>query len=130
MSTPNIGSGIPAPTKVKEANYPNEVVDALTARYLANPVRETVNAIAADIGRSERSVISKLSHMGLYVAPPRTTKSGAPIVRKSELVARIAAHLELDVPSLEKANKSDLALAADALDELLGSPEEVDELLA
>ena len=38
----------------------------------------------------------------------RKTKSGEPIVRKSELVAQIEEHFNEEMPSLVKATKADL----------------------
>ena len=109
--------------KLKEKNYTDEQVTDMKARYAKSPIRDTVNAIALDFGKTERSIIAKLSNLKVYVAPKRTTKSGAPIVKKETLVAGISARLEVDMPSLVKANKQDLEKLTQALDEWLGEEE-------
>ena len=97
----------------KVVNYTDEMVERLVSEYEASPTRDTVNALAAEFKRSERSVIAKLSTLGIYQTPPRTTKSGTPIVRKVELVNRIEEGTGLDLPSLGKATKADLQRLAD-----------------
>lgn len=99
----------------KEPNYTDEMVARLKEEYLANPCRETVDALAIELGRSERSVISKLSNMGIYIAPPRTTKNGKPIIKKEVLVAELSKALGVELPSLIKANKQDLERLVTAL---------------
>lgn len=89
-------------------NYTAEMETAMTERYTASPTRETVAALAAEFEKTERSVISKLSNLGVYQKAEATTKSGKPIVRKSELVAQINETFGIEVPSLEKASKADL----------------------
>ena len=61
-------------------NYTEEMVNTMTEQYAANPTRETVDALADQFGKTTRSIIAKLSREGVYVAQPRTTKSGEPIV--------------------------------------------------
>ena len=77
--------------------------------------RETVNALAQELGKNTRSVIAKLSREGVYVAQPRATKSGEPIVRKAELVAQIEAHFGIEMPTLVKASKVDLQRMVEAI---------------
>lgn len=98
-------------------NYTDAMVETMTQRYKEAPTRETVEALADEMGKSTRSVISKLSNLGIYQAPERTTKAGKPIVRKSELVAKIGAAFGIEVPSLEKASKVDLEALAKAVGE-------------
>jgi len=89
-------------------NYTDEMVANMTKQYQANPTRETVDELAREFGKTTRSVIAKLSREGVYVAQPRTTKSGEPIVAKSELVSEVATILGVevdDIASLEKATK-------------------------
>ena len=92
----------------KAKNYTNEMVAEMTEVYTANPNRETVDLLANKFGKSVRSIIAKLSREGVYVAQPRITKSGEPVVRKAELVAQINAHFGVDFPTLVKASKVDL----------------------
>ena len=47
--------------------------------YSANPTRETAEELAVEFEKPVRSVIAKLSNMGIYKAQARVTKSGAPV---------------------------------------------------
>jgi hypothetical protein len=89
-------------------NYTDEMVEEMTKLYTANPNRETVDLLAGKFGKSVRSIIAKLSREGVYIAQPRVTKSGEPVVRKAELVAQINAQLNAEFPTLVKASKVDL----------------------
>ena len=96
-------------------NYTDEMVSEMTTQYTANPTRETVDALAKDMGKTVRSIIAKLSREGVYVAQPRTTKSGEPVISKSELVAQINEHFGIELPTLVKAGKQDLAKLVEVL---------------
>ena len=96
-------------------NYTDEMVNAMTEQYVANPTRETVDALAEQFGKTTRSIIAKLSREGVYVAQPRTTKSGEPVISKSELVAQISEHFGIEMPTLVKAGKQDLQKLVDAI---------------
>ena len=96
-------------------NYTEEMVNTMTEAYTANPTRETVDALAEQFGKTTRSIIAKLSREGVYVAQPRTTKSGEPVISKAELVAQIAEHFDIEVPTLVKAGKQDLQRLVDAI---------------
>ena len=98
-------------------NYTDEMVATMVDQYTASPTKATVEALAATFSKSTRSIIAKLSREGVYVAQPKTTKSGAPIVRKADIVARIQAQLgvELEAPTLVKASKLDLLMLEDAI---------------
>ncbi len=92
----------------KAVNYTEEMVATITSEYEANPVRSTVDSLAKRFDKSPRSVIAKLSTLGIYQAPTRVTKTGAPVVKKETLVAEINSKLGVELPSLVKANKQDL----------------------
>ena len=96
-------------------NYTDEMVNAMTEAYTANPTRDTVDALADKFGKTTRSIIAKLSREGVYVAQPRTTKSGEPVVSKSELVATINELFGIEMPTLVKAGKQDLQRLVDAI---------------
>ena len=96
-------------------NYTEEMVNDMTTQYTANPTRETVDALAEQFGKTTRSIIAKLSREGVYVAQPRTTKSGEPVISKSELVAQISEHFGIEMPTLVKAGKQDLQRLVDAI---------------
>ena len=92
-------------------NYTDEMVDIMTEQYEAEPTMATVEALASQFSKPKRSIISKLSNLGIYVPAKRnTTKAGAPVVRKDDLVEQIedALGTNLSLPSLSKATKSDL----------------------
>ena len=97
------------------ANYTTEQTTAMVSKYQANPTRETVEAIAHELGKNTRSVIAKLSREGVYKAQPRVTKSGEPVVLKMELVAQIQEHFGEEFPSLVKASKADLQKLVDII---------------
>jgi hypothetical protein len=92
----------------KVVNYTDEMVETIVAVYEAAPERATVDALAEKFGKTPRSIIAKLSTLGIYKAPARVTKTGAPVVKKEFLVAEINSKLGIELPSLVKANKQDL----------------------
>ena len=96
-------------------NYTDEMVSEMTTQYTANPTRETVDALANQFGKTTRIIIAKLSREGVYVAQPRTTKSGEPVISKSELVSTLEAHFGIEMPTLVKAGKQDLQRLVDAI---------------
>lgn len=100
-------------------SYTEELTAEIVAEYGANPSRETVDAIAERINKSQRSVIAKLSSAGVYKTPERLTKSGEPIEKKEEMVTQICSWLGVDCPSLAKTGKQDLKKLRDALQDLL-----------
>lgn len=91
-------------------NYTEDMVASMTEQYEAEPTMATVEALAAQFNKPKRSIISKLSNIGIYVpASKGKTKTGAPVVRKDELVAQIKASLGTNqLDSLAKASKADL----------------------
>ena len=91
-------------------NYTDEMVDVMVAEYTSTPTKDTVAKLASEFNKSTRSIVAKLVREGVYKAQPRTTKTGAPVVRKSEIVAEIQTELGANagLPSLEKASKADL----------------------
>jgi hypothetical protein len=97
------------------ANYTEAMTEKMVAQYTANPSRDTVDAIANELGKNARSVIAKLSREGVYKAQPRVTKSGEPVVRKAELLAEIQDTLGVELPSLVKASKADLQRLIDTI---------------
>ena len=104
-----------ADTNIRPKNYTDEMVAKMTKAYEANPTRETVEELASTLGKSVRSIIAKLSREGVYVAQPKVTKTGEPVVRKAELVAMLEAHFEVQMPTLVKASKADLQKLVDTI---------------
>lgn len=96
-------------------NYSDEIVAQMTEQYVANPTRETVDALAQEFGKSVRSIIAKLSREGVYIAQPKVTKTGDPVVRKAELVTLLEERFGVLMPTLVKASKADLQRLIDSL---------------
>lgn len=95
--------------------YTPELVQKITSELNlgANP-----KEIAQKFDLPERSVIAKLSSLGLYKRKPYVDKRGEPPVKKEEYVERIAKLLDKDVElleSLEKVNKNVLKMLEQAL---------------
>ena len=109
----NQGEKIMADATAK--NYTDEMVEAMVAAYEDAPTLDTVEALVAQFDKPKRSIISKLSSLGVYKAQPRnTTKQGTPVVRKSELVAQIQYSFGTNqLDSLVKASKADLEALAE-----------------
>lgn len=79
---------------------------------------ESVPDLGARFNVPTRSIIAKLSQLGVYHRKPYLTKRGEPPVSKEQLVSRLAELLgvELDrLESLEKCNKSVLLLLESSL---------------
>jgi len=97
--------------------YTKEITDKLIADYIAEiPVEE----IAAGLDVMPRSVIAKLSSLGVYKKKEYRTKRGEIPVKKEEYIERIADLLDVScdlLESLEKVNKSVLALLEKTLAE-------------
>lgn len=100
----------------KVENYSVETTEALRLAYAEN---KDTDALAVKFGKTSRSIIAKLSRMGVYVKPEYKTKTGETPISKEEIVANIATLIQADVEvleSLEKANKTALQLIFDALE--------------
>tara|TARA_X000001382_G_scaffold92153_1_gene66678 strand:- start:874 stop:1218 length:345 start_codon:yes stop_codon:yes gene_type:complete len=110
-----------ATTTARVPNYTDAMVARMVGEYTAAPSSETVSALSAELGKNKRSIIAKLVREGVYQAQERTTKSGATIVRKAELVSQIASLTGTSVDSLVKASKADLQRLVNALQTVLPS---------
>ena len=96
-------------------NYTKDQEASMIAEYKMNPTRATVDVIAEDLGKSVKSVIAKLVTLKVYVKAVKTAKTGKPVTSKKDLVAKINAHFNLEMPSLAKATKIDLQNMVDNL---------------
>lgn len=100
-----------------EMKYTKEITDKLIADYKAQiPVAQ----IATELDVPERSVIAKLSSLGVYQKKSYVNKRGEVPVKKSEHIERIAELLDVDeelLESLEKVNKTVLKLIEAKLSE-------------
>lgn len=94
----------------KTATYTPEQTTQLVAGYQAG---ETVEALAAALGKSVRSVVAKLSREGVYQAKAKT-KSGASRVTKAALTSYLEDMFQLERGALETLQKG----SHDALERL------------
>ena len=95
--------------------YTQEQTDLLLHHHNLGEDPET---LGARFGVPKRSIIAKLSQLGVYHRKPYLTKRGEVPCSKEELVVRLAELLgvELDrLESLEKCNKSVLMLLESSL---------------
>jgi len=93
--------------------YTQEVILDITARYKAQSDSAMVAILARELGVSDRSVIAKLSSLGIYVKKPYLTKRGELPVSKDVYIDRIGKLLEIDsciLDSLEKVTKQALVI--------------------
>jgi hypothetical protein len=84
------------------------MINQMTTAYEAAPTRETVDALSESLNKPVRSVISKLSALGIYQRQERVAKTGKPIVKKEVFVAEVQERLGAEFPSMEKMTKADL----------------------
>ena len=102
-------------TAKASANYTEEMIAAISNRYQQEPTRATVDALASEFDKSARSIIAKLSAMGVYQKPAPVTKRGEPIIKKEVFVAQIQEALGVEISSLEKMTKTDLERLAEVV---------------
>ena len=94
-------------------NYTKEQTDYIVGVYQSEPTPETVAELAAELEKSPKSIIGKLSREGVYKRNVYVSKSGCAPVTKVELVTTIAYALGLEpdrLEGLEKAPKQVLLL--------------------
>lgn len=96
--------------------YTKEICDQLVQDYQAG---KSAQELATQLDVPERSVIAKLSSLGVYQKKTYLNKRGEIPVKKSEYIERLAhildTHCEL-LESLEKVNKTVLILLLRALE--------------
>tara|TARA_Y100000361_G_scaffold33081_1_gene27699 strand:- start:459 stop:773 length:315 start_codon:yes stop_codon:yes gene_type:complete len=95
----------------------NYSVDAVALITRSAPLNQAKAAdIAAQLGKSTRSVIAKAISLGVaYDVKKPTRKDGSPISRKADTVGAIAKALDMDASDLDGLAKA----PAKALDNLL-----------
>ena len=102
-------------TAKSSANYSDADITILTDEYSIEPTRETVDTLAERLNKTPRSIIAKLSALGVYQKTERVTKRGEPVVMKAELVAKVQNAIGRELPSLNKMTKVDLQFMIEAL---------------
>ena len=86
--------------------YSKEITDRLIHDYQNG---SKISELAAQLSVPERSVIAKLSSMGVYQRKAYVNKRGEPPTKKAQHIEKIAKLLRMDLElleSLEKVNKS------------------------
>ena len=97
----------------KAVNYTAEQTAKMVADYQAGV---TVETIAAEMGKTVRSIVAKLSREKVYKAKTYVSKTGEAVVKKDSVADYIGEALglsEADTESLTKANKTALKMIAD-----------------
>jgi hypothetical protein len=89
----------------KTVAYTADQVAVMTERYTADASKATIAALAAEFGKTEKSVVAKLAQLGIYKKQEAAAKEGARET-KAELVARITGDetFAADLAKLTKAS--------------------------
>lgn len=90
--------------------YTKEITDRLVEQYKTGT---SIEELAKNLEVPARSVIAKLSSLGVYQRRQYTNKRGEVPVKKSEYIERIGKLLDMNLElleSLEKVNKGVLAV--------------------
>ena len=85
--------------------YTPEVITEISAIYTANPGLDTVAALAKHLDVSPRSIISKLSSLGIYKKKEYLNKRGEPPIKKEIYIDGIANMLGIEPQLLESMEK-------------------------
>lgn len=107
-----------ADKKTPVVNYTPEMTATIKAAYIAAPTKATVEAMAAQFGKTTKSIVAKLSREGVYKKAEPVSKDGSPVVKKDAMVGMIATAIgvaEEKLDGLEKAPKVALKLVYAAL---------------
>ena len=75
----------------------------------------SVEELAKQLGKTERSIIGKLSRLGIYQRKTYVSKNGSPPISKLEIVAEIENALSMKLEGLEKSPKGVLLSLRDKL---------------
>ena len=100
-------------------NYTDEMVEHMVAAYEDMPTLATVEDLVIEFGKPKRSIISKLSSLGVYKAQKRTgtTKTGEAAITKAMLADSIQEKLGTNqLATLVKMSKNDLMTLASLVD--------------
>lgn len=101
--------------------YTNELTKRISDEYTAGKtVAQLAEELSAELNEvvPERSLIAKLSSIGVYKKKEYLNKRGEPPVKKEEYIERIAVLLDVNaemLESLEKVTKNVLVLLATKL---------------
>lgn len=102
----------------KIVNYTEAQTKELVATYVAEPTKATVEAMAAKLGKTAKSIVAKLVKEGVYVsAVTAKAQAGQPRRLKADVLADIAKATGLDPQTIESLEKATLP----ALEAVLGA---------
>ena len=85
--------------------YTQEVIENMSRIYVATPGLETVALLAKQYDVSPRSIISKLSSLGIYKKKEYLNKRGEPPIKKEIYIDGIAEMLGIEPQLLESMEK-------------------------
>lgn len=103
--------------------YTPEIEASIIKEYLEKPDLETVAVLAKKYDKPERSIISKLSAIGVYKKKVYVSKSGETPIKKEVYIERISKLLDIDralLESLEKVTKYALVLIDKKISDIVG----------
>ena len=87
--------------------YTNDEVDYLVEAYNgADDKQLVIDEIAEKLNKSRRSIIGKLSRLGIYEKKVYLTKRGETPITKAELVHQLAIKMDLPLEKLEGLDKA------------------------
>lgn len=106
-------------TATKTVNYtPEQEATIIAMAGSGKLISADAEKLAEQFGKTLKSVVAKLSRMGVYSKKEYATKTGAAVVKKDTHADAIGAILRLteaEIDSLTKANKTALAKIFEAL---------------
>ena len=85
--------------------YTPEIITNISSIYAASPGLETVALLAAQYDVSPRSIISKLSSLGVYKKKAYLNKQGVAPIKKEVYIDGIATMLGIEPQLLESCEK-------------------------
>lgn len=100
----------------KIVNYTPEQTKRIVDAYVEAPTKETIEALATELGKTARSIVAKLAKEQVYQS--KAKEAGKRAMLKSEMVAEIAkltGKSEEQLESLEKATGPALMAVLEAL---------------
>ena len=105
--------------------YTLEQLAEIVEIYKSTPNLDTVNALAKQYDIPTRSLIAKLSYIGVYKKKEYTNKRGETPTRKEEYIERISTMLDIDLTlldSMEKVTKMALVKLDERIHALITDP--------
>ena len=103
--------------------YSEDQVNDLILCYEEDPTRETVDMLAMRYDVSPRSIIGKLSKLGIYKSSRYQPKYGVQVTSKAEMVTHLEHALDVSLDGLSNAQKPALLRLVKRLSELGVVPE-------